>query len=96
MRELVETAYAEARRNRLDPLLVIAVMAIESRFNPIAQSDAGATGLMQVIPQYHEDKFSPEDGESMLDPRTNIKVARPGPQGVHRPRRHRSRGPATL
>jgi soluble lytic murein transglycosylase-like protein len=74
MRELVDAAYAEARRNRLDPLLIIAVMAVESRFNPIAQSDAGATGLMQVIPHYHSDKFSATNGESVLNPRINIKV----------------------
>ena len=74
MREFVDTAYAEAKRNRLDPLLVIAVIAVESRFNPVAQSDQGATGLMQVIPKYHADKFSAANGESVLDPRTNIKV----------------------
>lgn len=74
MRELVDTAYTEARRNGLDPLLIIAVMAVESSFNPIAQSGAGATGLMQVIPRYHSDKFSASDGESVLDPRINIKV----------------------
>ena len=72
--ELVKTAYDEARRNKLDPLLVVAVIAIESRFNPIAQSEMGATGLMQVIPQYHADKFAANDGESMLDPHVNIRV----------------------
>jgi soluble lytic murein transglycosylase-like protein len=74
MRELVDTAYREARRNGLDSLLIIAVMAVESRFNPIAQSDGGATGLMQVIPHYHSDKFATTGGESVLDPRVNIKV----------------------
>jgi soluble lytic murein transglycosylase-like protein len=74
MREFVDVAYAEARRNRLDPLLIVAVMAVESRFNPAAQSDFGATGLMQVIPRYHADKFSPAAGESVLDPRINIRV----------------------
>ena len=73
-REFVDTAFAEARHNRLDPLLVIAVIAIESRFNPVAQSDQGATGLMQVIPRYHADKFSAANGETVLDPHTNIKV----------------------
>lgn len=74
MREFVDTAYVEARHNGLDPVLIIAVMAVESRFNPIAQNEFGATGLMQVIPQYHADKFSATDGESVLDPRTNIRV----------------------
>ena len=70
---VVRASYEEARRNRLDPLLVVAIIAIESRFNPFAQSSMGAQGLMQVIPQYHPEKFD-ADGESMLDPRTNIRV----------------------
>jgi len=73
-RETVDTAYAEGGRNGLDPLLIIAVIAIESRFNPIAQSDGGALGLMQIIPRYHGDKFDAAAGESMLDPRINIQV----------------------
>ena len=70
-RELVGAAYGEGRRIGLDPLLIIAVMAVESHFNPIAQSDGGAVGLMQVIPRYHADQFD-RGAESMLDPRTNI------------------------
>jgi soluble lytic murein transglycosylase-like protein len=72
-RELVDAAYREGGRNGVDPLLIIAVIGIESRFNPIAQSDGGAMGLMQVIPHYHEDKFDASGG-SVLDPRTNIQV----------------------
>ena len=74
VRDFIEAAFTEAKRNRIDPLLVIAVIAIESRFNPVAQSDQGATGLMQIIPRYHADKFSAASGETVLDPRTNIKV----------------------
>jgi soluble lytic murein transglycosylase-like protein len=73
-REFVGTAYREATRNRLDPMLIVAVMAVESGFNPAAQSDGGAIGLMQVIPRYHADKFSAARGESMRDPSTNIRV----------------------
>ena len=73
-REMVDAAYVEGGRNGLDPLLIIAVIGIESRFNPIAQSDGGALGLMQVIPRYHGDKFDAAAGESMLDPRLNIQV----------------------
>lgn len=74
MGEFVDMAFAEARRRRLDPLLIVAVMAVESRFNPVAQSDAGATGLMQVIPHFHQEKFSATGGKSAFDPRTNIEV----------------------
>jgi len=73
-REMVDAAYVEAGRNGLDPLLIIAVIGVESRFNPIAQSELGALGLMQIIPRYHEDKFDAAGGESMLDPRVNIQV----------------------
>jgi soluble lytic murein transglycosylase-like protein len=73
-REMVDAAYVEGGRNGLDPLLIIAVIGIESRFNPIAQSDGGALGLMQIIPRYHGDKFDEAAGESMLDPRVNIQV----------------------
>ncbi len=56
-RGLITVAYREAHRVGLDPLLIIAVMAGASRFNPIAESDAGAQGLMQVIPGYHKDQM---------------------------------------
>jgi soluble lytic murein transglycosylase-like protein len=73
-RELVSAAYREGARDGLDPLLILAVMAVESRFNPIAASDGGAVGLMQVIPRYHADKFDASIGESALDPHTNISI----------------------
>lgn len=41
---------AEARRNRVDPALVAALIRQESSFTPRAVSRAGARGLMQVMP----------------------------------------------
>jgi soluble lytic murein transglycosylase-like protein len=74
-REVVNTSFDAAKGHAVDPLLVLAVMAIESRFNPIAESDMGAKGLMQVIPKFHPEKFELYGGEDMaLDPRTNIRV----------------------
>src|SRR5262245_65005252 len=34
--EFVDAAVREAMRHKLDPLLVLAVIAVESRFNPVA------------------------------------------------------------
>src|SRR5205807_2668081 len=43
--------YQEARRNALAPELLAAVVHTESRFNPVARSQAGAVGLMQLVPR---------------------------------------------
>jgi hypothetical protein len=72
---LVGMAHNAGRQIGIDPLLIIAVIAVESRFNPIAESIAGAKGLMQVIPKYHTDKLKGYGGEeSVFDPQTNILV----------------------
>jgi soluble lytic murein transglycosylase-like protein len=73
-RSMIHMAYREARQNGLDPMLVVAVMAVESRFNPIAQSESGAMGLMQVIPRFHPDKFSDDGKNSIFDPHVNIEL----------------------
>ena len=74
--DLVQMAHAAGHQVGLDPLLIIAVMAVESRFNPLAESVAGAKGLMQVIPRYHLAKLREFGGEkwSVFDPETNILV----------------------
>lgn len=73
--EFVKIAHAEATLYRLDPLLVMAMIAIESRYNPIAESVAGAKGLMQIIPKFHADKLAEFGGEkAVFDPESNIRV----------------------
>ena len=71
----VASAYVAGGEWKVDPLLILAVMAVESRYNPVAESHMGAKGLMQVIPKFHGDKLSEHGGESaLLDPHTNILV----------------------
>jgi soluble lytic murein transglycosylase-like protein len=71
----VATAYYAGALHSVDPLLVLAVMAIESRYNPVAESAVGAKGLMQVIAKFHLEKLSHHGGEhALLDPEVNILV----------------------
>ena len=72
---MVGAAYRAAHEVGLDPLLVLAVISVESRFNPIAESVMGAKGLMQIIPKYHRAKLDALGGEeAVLDPESNILI----------------------
>jgi soluble lytic murein transglycosylase-like protein len=72
---VVENAHRVGAQTGVDPLLILAVIAIESRFHPYAESVAGAKGLMQIIPKYHLDKLEPLGGEAaVLDPDVNLRV----------------------
>jgi len=71
----VASAYRAGGEWKVDPLLILAVMAVESRYNPVAESNQGAKGLMQVIPKFHADKLVEHGGEgALLDPHVNIQV----------------------
>lgn len=72
---LVSEAYELGARNKLDPTLILAIMAIESSFNPFAQSAVGAQGLMQVMTRVHQDKYQHFGGHlAAFDPVSNLRV----------------------
>ena len=72
---LVAAAYETGQRTHLDPTLILAVMAIESGFNPFAQSPVGAQGLMQVMTRVHSDKYASFGGQlAAFDPVSNLRV----------------------
>jgi hypothetical protein len=73
--QVVAKAYGLGQELKLDPLLILAVIAVESRFNPVAESGMGAKGLMQIIPRFHPEKFEPLGGERVaFEPAANITV----------------------
>jgi soluble lytic murein transglycosylase-like protein len=65
---LVAEAYEIGRHTKIDPTLILAVMAIESGFNPFAQSPVGAQGLMQVMTTVHSDKYESFGGKLISEP----------------------------
>ncbi len=72
---LVAEAYSLGAKAKLDPTLILAIMAIESGFNPFAQSPVGAQGLMQVMTKIHSDKYEDFGGKlAAFDPITNLRV----------------------
>jgi soluble lytic murein transglycosylase-like protein len=72
---IFEAAQLSGREHGLDPLLIVAIIGVESGFNPLAESSMGAQGLMQVIPRFHQDKL-PEgaSNSSFIDPVINVQV----------------------
>ncbi|MDO9434352.1 lytic transglycosylase domain-containing protein [Hydrogenophaga sp.] len=72
---LVAEAFEVGEKAKIDPTLILAVMAIESRFNPFAQSPVGAQGLMQVLTRVHTDKYNDFGGQlAAFDPVSNLRV----------------------
>ena len=72
---LVSEAYDVGPANQIEPTLILAVMAVESGFNPFAQSNVGAQGLMQVMTDIHAKKYEKYGGKlAAFDPLTNLRV----------------------
>jgi soluble lytic murein transglycosylase-like protein len=63
------------REQHVDPLLIVAIIGIESGFNPLAESSMGAQGLMQIMPRFHLDKVPEGAGAApFLNPMINVQV----------------------
>lgn len=72
---LVAESYRIGGKIKIDPTLILAVMAVESSFNPFAHSSVGAQGLMQVMTRVHQDKYENFGGQlAAFDPLTNLRV----------------------
>ncbi|HEY3306586.1 MAG TPA: lytic transglycosylase domain-containing protein [Candidatus Binatia bacterium] len=77
---VAETIWRESEKHALDPMLVLAIIKVESEFRPAAISSYGARGLMQLLPVVAHSLVEDADvdlweGErSLHDPVTNIKL----------------------
>ena len=72
---MIRTAFSVGRDEHVDPQLLLAVIAIESRYNPFVESAAGAQGLMQVMGSVHRDKLKQSGGRAaVFNPVANIRV----------------------
>ena len=72
---LVHESWTLGGRSKLEPTVILAVVAVESSFNPFAQSPVGAQGLMQVMTRVHSDKYDNFGGtHAAFDPVANLRV----------------------
>ena len=73
--EYVSKTILIAKEVNIDPVLLLAVISVESNFNPNTKSHAGAEGLMQVMTSVHKDKYAIFGGTSeAVKPEVNIRV----------------------
>ena len=72
---LVQESWSLGQRFGLDPTLILAVVAVQSSFNPLAQGTVGAQGLMHVVTAEHDAKFEAFGGAlAAFDPLANLRV----------------------
>ncbi len=75
MGAMVSEAWVIGERSQLPPSLILAIMAVESRFNPYASGSQGAVGLMQIEQDAHSQTLNHFGGRfSAFDPLTNLRI----------------------
>ena len=68
---ILKTVHSEAKRADLPPELILAVIDVESNFDRLAVSHAGAAGLMQVMLFWRDEIGRPDD--NLVDIDTNLR-----------------------
>jgi soluble lytic murein transglycosylase-like protein len=73
--EIIKSAELEGEKNGIDKYLILAVIAVESRFHPYLESKAGALGLMQIMPNIHKAKIEKQGNiYSVFEIKSNISI----------------------
>lgn len=70
--EMLKLIHREAKRAKLPPELVLSVIDVESDFNRFAVSNAGAQGLMQIMPFWLKEIGHPKD--NLFNMQTNLRM----------------------
>jgi soluble lytic murein transglycosylase-like protein len=72
---VVTEAWTLGDKTQLSPTLILAIMAIESRFNPFTAGSQGAVGLMQIEVNAHADTLAQHGGNfAAFDALTNVRI----------------------
>jgi len=72
---MVSQAWALGERSQLSPTLILAIVGVESRFNPFATGSQGTVGLMQIDPDAHAEALQQFGGPlAAFDPLTNLRL----------------------
>ncbi|ABE35897.1 transglycosylase SLT domain protein [Paraburkholderia xenovorans LB400] len=70
--QIARAVLTEADRHAISPILLLAVMAVESSFDRYAVSVAGARGLMQILPAAHPQLIA--GAADLTDPAINVRI----------------------
>lgn len=73
---VVKTAYQVSSQNNIDPIVLLSITAVESKFNDKARNRSGAVGLVQAMPSAHPEKIKDikKRGNSLYDIQENLNL----------------------